>query len=330
MDELSGEPQAGIEVRIGVPGAVRALARTDSMGRFEASFTSEAQLFDVLVEASESYLPCRLQRTQPGNQVQISLTPRVCAIGGQVLDGASGKPVPYAWVNASDGDAYAARAQADGAGMYRLPVDIWQSAAPVSENHLRARLGITVEHRDYLPLEVHGVDLERYAYSPSPAPLDLASEPYCQEVTIEAYLSGTRNAAEGAAFVYGSGPRVLGRSVTDALGRARALVPAWRYRDRPVESNEPLDNAWVGHLGQQFQPVQASGIRASRPIGTAPGDGARTPAIVRFSLAPLDSTTMRSSYLMAPVAGPTETGPAPEEPGEVSKPVRPGKPDAVI
>jgi len=297
-DQASGEPVAGLAVRVGVFGAVRAIAPTDALGRFEAAFDSVATEFDVATDGNEIYLPAQIPNVAAGQEVEVRLAPRDGTVQGTVRDAMTALPVGFADVVASEGAEPLARTRADAQGAFSLDVPLWRTEEPPARNTLRTGLRLEVRTPDYLPDRSDVLDLAPCVDGVTPVKVALVVHPRLGRIRVEVAGSGTRSPL-CVPLLYGAGLRILGRAVTDGLGQAMLDLPVWMHENRPADDNEPRSDLWIAYSGIGYRDVKATGLSFSA------GAGRLTPLRARIILAPSASTTGSSSFVVAPEEPPT-------------------------
>ncbi|HQK94470.1 MAG TPA: hypothetical protein PLD23_13240, partial [Armatimonadota bacterium] len=304
-DQASGEPVAGLAVRVGVFGAVRAIAPTDALGRFEAAFDSVATEFDVATDGNEIYLPAQVPHVASGQEVEVRLAPRAGTVQGTVCDAMTARPVAFVDVVASEGAEPLARARTDAQGVFSLDVPLWRTGEPPARNALRTDLRLEVRATGYLPDRSPVLDLTPCVDGITPVRVALAVHPRVGRIRVEVAGSGTRSPL-CVPLIYGAGPRILGRTMTDGLGQATLELPAWTHEDRPADDNEPRSDLWIAYSGIGYRSVKATGLSFSV------GAGRLKPLRARIILAPSASTTASSSFAVVPEEPPGAETDAPD------------------
>lgn len=278
LDARARAPIAGVDVRLLVPGGVRAEAATDASG----GFVVEAETFSptLALEAQEStfYEGASFLGVKPGQVVTIYLEPRGPAVAGVLTDQATRRPIPFAPVQLGYGGSVLASALTDAEGRYRIALP--DSAPEARATPLDLRL-LWVSHSspDYLPLVRR--DLAPDPANPLLVEASLEAMPVYGLLRVECLVAATGSAMRQARV------RVGGRlssgwteRMTDAGGALVLRLPVWERSDLPLEENHLRSDYHVTCRDQRYGFVQATGLTIPPGVSETPG------ATVVLSLVP--------------------------------------------
>jgi hypothetical protein len=283
LDAEANTPLTGIEVRLLVPGGVRATARTDVSGGFVLRAETYAPM--LALEAAETSLfeGATVVGVRNGQAVTLRLKAKGPGVEGTITDRVTHRAVPFAAVRLGSGETVLATALADEDGHFRLPFPA-SSLAPGAEPIDVADLWVDHRSSDYLPLKL--TTLAPDAENPLLLEAPLEVTPAYGVLRIECLEATTGVALRQARLRFG-GRLSTGwtQAMTDAGGALVLRLPVWERPDLPLEENHLRSDYHVALDDTRYGYVHATGITVPPGVSATPG------TVLAMSLVPVADAT---------------------------------------